>query len=579
MQTQATLSIPNPSGGDRVTSSSFDELSPEIQQGMFRRLGAAALLYSGTWVANHLYYMFAPDALGHTERILFWDVITALCVALGLLVYVSCRTRRIPARSFYNVAILFEIAAAIGIMVASFGWELRGEEILRRVATAFGLDGADLTQSVVAPLDREGVRILYHEGVSWVSVWLLVFPLVVPFSMTRTVVATLLTAATVPAMLLASNVLNGIPDATRPWSGPYLLEMTVPTFICAGIAIVGSRVVYRLTRDLSRAQRTGSYHLEAKIGEGGMGEVWKAKHRLLARPAAIKFIHPEALGGRRSTAETALKRFEREAQAISELSSPHSIDLYDFGVTEDGTFYYVMELLRGIDLRGLVERYGPVPAERAIYILRQACHSLHDAHLTGVVHRDVKPGNIFVCRVGPDYDFVKVLDFGLVKHVGEPGAKAADQLTVEGTTSGTPAFMAPEMVYDSRTVDGRADIYALGCVAYWLLTGQLVFVGESPMATLLKQVNDAPPPPSTRTELPIPADLERVILACLEKDPARRPQTAPALSQLLAQCEASLTPWTPDRMLRWWDRHLPEFTRTASPAATPAATPAAATHA
>jgi serine/threonine-protein kinase len=339
---------------------------------------------------------------------------------------------------------------------------------------------------------------------------------------------------------------------------PYVLEATIPTFICAGLAIMGSRVVYGLTRDLSKAQQLGSYQLVQKIGAGGMGEVWKAKHRLLARPAAIKFIKSDALSRDRAAAATALQRFEREAQATSGLSSQHSIDLYDFGITDDGTFYYVMELLEGVDLRTLVERYGPVPPGRAIHIHRQACDSLEDAHYVGVVHRDIKPGNIFLCRKGPEYDFVKVLDFGLVKQIGASGRKSA-QLTVEGIASGTPAFMAPEMAYDSRVVDGRADLYALGCVAYWLLTGQLVFSGESPMGTMLRHVNDAPPPPSSRTELEIPADLERIILACLEKDPDKRPPSARELSRLLAECERSVTPWDPERMQHWWQTHFPDL--------------------
>jgi serine/threonine-protein kinase len=299
-----------------------------------------------------------------------------------------------------------------------------------------------------------------------------------------------------------------------------------------------------------------------------MGEVWKAEHRLLVRPAAVKLIRPEALGARGESASTAARRFEREAQATSRLSSPHSIELYDFGVTDEGTFYYVMELLHGLDLKTLVERYGPVPAERAIHILRQACHSLADAHLTGVVHRDVKPGNIFVCRSGFEYDFVKVLDFGLVKHLNDSGRESA-QLTVQGLASGTPAFMAPEMAYDDGKVDGRADIYALGCVGYWLLTGQLVFEGETPMATLLQHVKDVPRPPSSRTELQIPSDLERVILSCLEKRPDDRPQSARELSGLLSECDGSPAGWTEERALRWWQTHLPQMVQ--APAAPVAA--------
>jgi serine/threonine-protein kinase len=336
----------------------------------------------------------------------------------------------------------------------------------------------------------------------------------------------------------------------------YGVEATAQTLICAGIAIAGSRVVYQLTRDLSQARRMGSYELVERIGAGGMGEVWKAKHRMLVRPAAIKFIRPAALGDD----GTVLRRFEREAQATSRLSSPHSVDLYDFGIADDGTLYYVMELLQGIDLKSIVERFGPMPPERTIHILRQVCHSLADAHQTGLVHRDIKPSNIYVCRSGNEYDFVKVLDFGLVKYVGaETGAL---EVTMEGIASGTPGYMAPEMLSDSRHVDARSDLYALGCVAYWLLTGAIVFPGESALAILLRHAKDEPPPPSSRTAQRIPGDLERFVLDCLQKAPEQRPQTATEASRRLAECARSLPSWTDERAEQTWRAHLPQFVDT-----------------
>jgi serine/threonine-protein kinase len=266
------------------------------------------------------------------------------------------------------------------------------------------------------------------------------------------------------------------------------------------------------------------------------------------------------LGASDVIARTAIQRFEREAQSTAELSSPHSVALYDFGVTDEGLFYYVMELLKGIDLRTAVEKFGPMPAERAIHVLQQCCHSLTDAHAIGVIHRDIKPANVLICRYGSDHDFVKILDFGLVKQLGDADTVGA-QLTAEGIATGTPAFMAPEMALDNRNVDGRADLYALGCVGYWLLTGSLVFDGESPMAVVLKHAKDAPVPPSHRTELPIPADLEQIILACLEKDRDRRPQSAQELSLKLTACAGTLSPWTQERAVDWWQTHLPDLAR------------------
>ena len=229
----------------------------------------------------------------------------------------------------------------------------------------------------------------------------------------------------------------------------------------------------------------GSYHLEDLLGKGGMGEVWKATHRFLARSAAVKLIMPSALGAKdEAAAQVTLRRFEREAQTTASLRSPHTIELYDFGVSRDGTFYYVMELLDGLDLQTLVAKHGPQPPERVVFLLRQACHSLYEAHKAGLVHRDIKPANIFMCRYGTDLDFVKVLDFGIVKREQMAGKEEA-QLTAVGMISGTPAYLAPEMALAEGPTDGRADLYALGCVGYWLLTGQLVFDKANAMAMVV----------------------------------------------------------------------------------------------
>ena len=218
-----------------------------------------------------------------------------------------------------------------------------------------------------------------------------------------------------------------------------------------------------------------------RIGAGGMGEVWRAQHRLLARPAAIKLIRSSMLGESQRAREALVRRFEREARETAALGSTHTIDVYDFGVTEEGDFYYVMELLEGLSLERLVQEFGAVDPGRTVYLLRQVCHSLGEAHARGLVHRDVKPANIMVCRLGPDDDFVKVLDFGLVKHTA--AGQTVTMLSMEGTVVGTPGYMAPEIALGRADVDGRTDIYSLGCVAYYMLTGQPVFSGDTPVAT------------------------------------------------------------------------------------------------
>ena len=328
------------------------------------------------------------------------------------------------------------------------------------------------------------------------------------------------------------------------------------------LATIVSRVIYGLRRQVAEANELGQYVLEEQIGGGGMGEVWRARHRLLIRPAAIKLIRPQAS----VDPELLLRRFEREARATAALKSPHTVQLYDFGATEDGRLYYVMELLDGLDLDSLVRQYGPLPAERAVHLLRQVCSSLQDAHGNGLVHRDIKPANVVVSRAGTTFDFAKVLDFGLVKLESAAagaanGAAAAEggdavKLTSEGSTSGTPAFMAPEVVLGVAETDHRVDLYALGCVAYWLLTGKLVFEGGSAVEVMFHHAHTEPAAPSKRSGIAVPAPLEELVMQCLEKDPARRPASAEAVGLRLDAVPLESS-WTAERAERWWAMHRP----------------------
>src|SRR3954469_16590881 len=318
------------------------------------------------------------------------------------------------------------------------------------------------------------------------------------------------------------------------------------------LATITSRVTYGLRRQVAEANELGQYVLEEKIGGGGMGEVWRARHRLRVRPAASKPICPAMSGD----AELLLRRFEREARATAALKSPHTVQLYDFGATDDGRLYYVMELLDGMDLDTLVRQYGPLPAERVVHILRQVCASLQDAHVNGLVHRDIKPANVVVSRAGTTFDFAKVLDFGLVKLDTDRKLEDDVKLTNEGSAGGTPAFMAPEVVLGASDTDHRVDLYALGCVGYWLLTGKLVFAGKSVVEVMFHHAHTAPSRPSIRSELPIPASLEDLVMDCLEKDPARRPASADAVSTRLDAVSLE-SPWTVERAERWWEMHRP----------------------
>jgi serine/threonine-protein kinase len=294
----------------------------------------------------------------------------------------------------------------------------------------------------------------------------------------------------------------------------------------------------------STAQPHGiaAYELIELLGSGSMGELWRAKHKLLGRVAALKRIKAEVV-----EAED-VARFNREARATSELTSPHTVKVYDFG-DDQGTLFYAMECLDGVDLQKLVGREGAMPPARAIAILIQACHSLAEAHARGIVHRDIKPANFMLCRYGLDLDFVKLLDFGLAKAGKREPQESA--LTRDGIVLGTAAYLAPESLKGSANVDGRADIYALGAVAFWLVTGRLVFEHDKPLPMVKAHLNDTPPRAAAVSTFAVPPALDQLIADCLEKEPSARPQSAAELGRLLSEIELS-EPWTNDLAASWW---------------------------
>jgi serine/threonine-protein kinase len=489
------------------------------------RLRVVALIYSGVyfgvgWLPS---LIFVPgEFFGHLH---VW-LPGAISIPAGLGVALLTRRHVLPIERIGLLAVTFEILSSFGITFSEY------QHIAGGIQYQDGSFGG--------------------LGLSWVAPWVVFFSVVVPAPPRRALPAAILASSAVP-VAYAVGVARGINLPLTPFY--FFFGLVLPYIAVTFMAYAGSRIVHRLFAEVGRARELGSYRLVERLGGGGMGEVWRAQHRLLARPAAIKLINPAHMGGTGSERrETMLARFEREAQATAAMRSPHTVELYDFGRTDDGAFYYVMELLDGLDCQTLVDAHGPLPAERVAYLLRQACHSLGEAHDQGLIHRDIKPANVFVCRYGRELDWVKVLDFGLVK--GSPDQAKDPRLTGEGYVGGTPDFMAPEQVLGDRPVDGRADIYALGCVAYWLLTGRTVFQGANAVATMMQHVQATPEPPSRRTELPIPAPLERIVQQCLEKDPAVRPATADELSARLAEVPLAL-PWTPARAAEWWDSHRP----------------------
>jgi hypothetical protein len=457
---------------------------------------------------NHLVvpYLGLPDG-----QVIPWppiaDGLAVGCLALSLVVYwLAPRAARSGGRLF-TVAIAYEVVVAFAIGVIN-QWQ---------------------------PVALAG-------RLSWLCILILIFPSIVPAPPRKVLLGSLLAASMDPVGLLIAQArgLELPPLSLLVWT--YL-----PNYICAGLAVLPSKIITHLGRRVSRARQLGSYRLVERIGRGGMGEVWKAEHQLFARPAAIKLIagHGMLEGSDRIAEE----RFRREAETAAGLRSPHTIQLYDFGITRDRRLYYVMELLEGSDLESLVARYGPQPPARVACILRQACRSLAEAHAAGLVHRDIKPANLHIGRIGLEYDFVKVLDFGLVKADGR-WLREDVRLTAPEALSGTPAYMAPEMAA-GEDVDSRADLYALGCVGYFLLTGSLVFEGDNALQLVLKHIHTEPVPPSVRLGRPVPEALEGVILSCLAKAPGARPADAATLAEALTLAGAN--DWTQSDAKRWWE--------------------------
>jgi eukaryotic-like serine/threonine-protein kinase len=311
--------------------------------------------------------------------------------------------------------------------------------------------------------------------------------------------------------------------------------------LAVGATTTTSYVIYGLRLEVRKAMQLGQYLLEEKIGEGGMGTVYRASHALLRRPTAIKLLS----GG----TEQAIERFEREVQLTASLTHPNTIAVFDYGRTPDGVFYYAMEFLDGVTLEDLVDATGAQPPSRVVHVLLQACGALREAHAAGLVHRDIKPANLMLTTRGGVLDFVKVLDFGLVK---EAPASAGAALTHQSAILGTPYYMAPESILDPQSVDGRADIYALGATAFYLLTGKRVFDGASLVEVCSKHLHEAPALPSS-VRAGLPASLDRIVLACLAKKPEGRPQDALELARMLR--DAGIAPWTEADAVRWWSEN------------------------
>ena len=487
----------------------------DLLQDISRRLQFICLLVLGLIFVNAI---FSEIAGLEANRAVRYGGLGA-AIAASLAVYFLARSGKFAAQRLLDLGMIYEVALAAVIAVSS----------------------VELTWF-------SSIRLGFM--FSPVAIWIVIFPVVVPNTAQRTLVAAIAAALTEP-IVVVSLALAGV--GAMPAFGEFARYLW-PSAAAIFIAVAISKLVYGLGEAVSKARAMGSYELSKLLGRGGMGEVWQGKHRMLTRDAAVKLIHPRAFGGQdEDQTLKILKRFEREAQATAALRSPHTIEVYDFGIARDGTFYYVMEMLHGLDLQQLVDQFGAQPPGRVVHILKQACHSLHEAHVGGLVHRDIKPSNLFLCRYGLDVDFTKVLDFGIVTQRLDEGTQNP-HLTEVGMVSGTPAYLAPEAVVEGVELDGRADLYALGCIGYWLLCGQLVFDKSSPMGFVMAHTNDEPERISSRTTNAIPSDLEHLIMACLAKDPNARPKDAFDLARQLDQVTTA-NDWNQEMASEWWAEH------------------------
>jgi hypothetical protein len=384
----------------------------------------------------------------------------------------------------------------------------------------------------------------------------------VPLATLGMVFASLARAVLVPSTprrTLATTAGACVPTLSGAWlllesAGPLQTPQMALTVLwhmgAVLLATVTSSVIYGLRKEVSLAQRLGQYTLLHKIGEGAMGEVYLARHALLRRPTAVKLL----VGGRHDMAQ--VERFEREVQQTSLLTHPNTISIYDYGHTPDGIFYYAMEYLDGLTLEELLEHDGPQPPGRVAWLLAAIADALSEAHGVGLIHRDVKPANVFVCERGGHSDVVKVVDFGLVKVL----ASGDQTVTATNLLIGTPLYMSPESIERPAAIDARSDLYALGCVAYHLLTGTPPFTGRNVIEVCAAHLHSAPLPPSERLCKPLPPELEALVLRCMAKDPAERPASAAALRERLSALDV-MKSWSERDAVEWWQRRGRELSR------------------
>ncbi len=530
-----------------TTTDSTDADTPERRSFYQRRVGVLGKVLTIVWLVGNI-ASAAIYVAGGWWRELFTlgQALSWFALLICFAVWMVCR-RGTHSRRFVRAV---ESASMMGSAVAV---SLMGRHIapqaLKINAESEGFDLSSLEPkalALMAGLQMEQILVALMLGLAFGYV---LRAALVPSSVRRTVWITVL--AIVP--LFALYVFNWVPlpvdRALREAVGPYqtlslvvnvLIWWTLVTIVCVSI----SRIIHNLRREVRQAMRLGQYTLEEKLGEGGMGMVYRANHAMMRRPTAVKLLLLEKAG------EASLARFEREVQQTARLTHPNTITIYDYGRTPDGVFYYAMEMLDGATLEAVVERDGAQPPGRVVRVMQMVAGGLAEAHDLGIIHRDIKPANIFLCRQGGELDIAKVLDFGLVKVVE---GSSESHLTRDGVVSGTPQYLAPETMTDPETADARSDLYALGAVGYFLLTGEQVFDGNI-VEICGHHLHTEPTPPSERLGRELPTELEALVMQCLAKTPRDRPQSAREIRKRLAAMR-DIPRWRQTHAMAWWQEH------------------------
>jgi serine/threonine-protein kinase len=512
-----------------------------------RRVGVLGKVLTIVWLVGNLASASIYVAMGWWREYftlgtaLYW-IALAICFA----VWMVCR-RGTHSRRFVRAV---ESASMIGSATAvSLMGRYIAPQALALNAEGGGFDLASLEPkalALMAGLQLEQILVALMLGLAFGYV---LRAALVPSTVRRTVWITVLAIVPLFALYVFDWVPLAVDRSLREAVGPYqtmslvvnvFIWWTLVTIVCVSI----SRIIHNLHREIREAVRLGQYTLETKLGEGGMGVVYRASHAMMRRPTAVKLLPLEKMG------EASLARFEREVQQTARLTHPNTITIYDYGRTPDGVFYYAMELLDGASLEAVVELDGPQPPGRVVRVMEMVAGGLAEAHKLGIIHRDIKPANIFLCRQGGEFDIAKVLDFGLVKVVEGPEDA---NLTHDGVVTGTPQYLAPEALTDPDTIDGRSDLYALGAVGYYLLTGEQVFTGNI-VEICGHHLHTEPTPPSKRLGRELPFELEALVMECLAKNPDDRPQSA---GEIRARLAASLEVprWRQADAQAWWQEH------------------------